>query len=80
MNYGSSHGQVTLTPYQTGRVSLSSRSKICEVGQMVSARGRPYLAGRGERMLADALLVSGLPALDCGILTHASPGAEGDTA
>ena len=43
MNYGSSHGQVTLAPSLPKRQGFPpSRLEISEVEEMVSARGRPH--------------------------------------
>ena len=76
MNYGSSHGQVTLAPCQRGRVSFQIR----EVEEMVSARGRLYLEGLESEFLQTRILVSGLPAQDYGIATHASTRTQGNSA
>ena len=61
-------------------VSLSSRSEVSEVEEMVSARGRPYWEGGWRANACSAPLVSGLPALNHGISTHASPRAPGEAA
>ena len=48
------HGQVTLAHHKRGRVSLPSKGDlISDIGELIGARGRPFLEEGGERMLSD---------------------------